>query len=242
MVVPYNTLGLQWAIPPYSFCDVHGHATHDLIDLTLSSGKSMHTHIHGHYSHHCLELLKFNSKLEKSQYFSHTYSPFPLEEVPPLSTTTNVSPSICYISEFFNLLSSTPSLCSSSFGISLSSSPLRVLPYSIMVGISSQVPSSLVGVMSLTLSSHTIAVVIGSNPIVGPSFTTPNPSIYTTPTFCTNEEIMEALNYPKHPWDDMHHHSYFSLRMHSPLLFLLTNSCWSPRILYPWIQWTGSKT
>ena len=41
------------------------------------------------------------------------------------------------------------------------------------------------------------------------SATTPSSTDLTTQTFCTDEEILEALTAPEYPWDDMHHHSYF---------------------------------
>ena len=41
------------------------------------------------------------------------------------------------------------------------------------------------------------------------SVTTPSSTGLTSQTFCTDDEILEALTAPDYPWDDMHHRSYF---------------------------------
>jgi len=60
--------------------------------------------------------------------------------------------------------------------------------------------------------------------------------------FHYDEEILEALNAPDYPWDDMHHRSYFS--PHDAFLLRIPPTSFpsKPRIFYPQDMSIGSIT
>ena len=67
------------------------------------------------------------------------------------------------------------------------------------------------GVSYLSQTSRTFAIDRGYNTSVPSSTSTvlPDPPGSSAHVFHSDESILEAMNAPDYPWDDMHHRSYF---------------------------------
>ena len=162
--------------------------------------------VYGHYSHHCPDLPEFRLALFDMNNPELETAPLIIEEIhsPVSSPSEEVNTTLFEINN-----------------LDLEMARLTIKEIHFPVSPPSGKVNPVLFEMNHLDLEKTSPTIVEIHPPNSPSFeeintiymissVTTTPSIdLTTQTFCTDEEILEALTAPDYPWDDMHHRSYF---------------------------------